>query len=108
MTEEMVPFFVGSTIAAIRRGRDMTQAELAEKAGLNISFLGQVERGEKNPTIKTLYKISEALNISMASLVSVNPIPNNDIEDAKFIARLLRCIKPEILKLVFIDLEGKS
>lgn len=38
-------------------------------AGVNTSYIGQIERGEKNPTIKTLEKISKALGIALIDLL---------------------------------------
>ncbi|MGM0711916.1 helix-turn-helix domain-containing protein [Brevibacillus parabrevis] len=39
-------------------------------AGVNTSYIGQIERGEKNPTIRILEKISSALGISLLDLLS--------------------------------------
>jgi transcriptional regulator with XRE-family HTH domain len=46
----------------------LTQEALAEKSGLHHTYIGQVERGEKNLTLTTLEKILDALGISFATL----------------------------------------
>lgn len=54
--------------AAIRRHRDLlrlSQEELADRAGLDRSYLGGVERGARNPSMKTLQKIADALGADL-------------------------------------------
>lgn len=48
---------VGNNIKVIRKSKNMTQEELAEKCGLQTSYLAGVERGERNITLQTLEKI---------------------------------------------------
>lgn len=55
---------VGTRIRIYRQHRGITQEELAEKADVHHTYIGQVERGEKNITIVTLEKILSALDIS--------------------------------------------
>lgn len=47
----------------------MTQAMLATRAGLDRSFLSEIENGHKNISVITLKKIAAALNTTMASLL---------------------------------------
>lgn len=55
---------VGSNIKEIRKLKKLTQEELAEKCGLQASYLAGVERGDRNFTIQTLEKITEGLEES--------------------------------------------
>jgi len=48
----------------MRQLRGISQEQLALKAGINVSFLGQIERGTKKPTIDTIDKLLDALDIS--------------------------------------------
>ncbi len=57
---------VGSRIRAYRQRIGMTQEELAEKADVHHTYIGQVERGEKNLTVATLEKILNALDVSFS------------------------------------------
>lgn len=61
---------VGERIRILRQAKGLSQEQLALRAELNTSFLGQVERGEKNPTIITLEKIVKALNITFEEFFS--------------------------------------
>lgn len=60
---------IGENIRLLRNKRDLSQEQLALNAGVNTSYIGQIERGEKNPTIKILEKISSALKIDLIDLL---------------------------------------
>jgi transcriptional regulator with XRE-family HTH domain len=61
---------IGNAIRALRKARGLTQESLAAAAGLNLSYLSAVERGENNPTVTTLIAVSGALDISLTKLVT--------------------------------------
>ena len=58
----------GERLQTLRKERGLTQEELAFKVGVDRSYLGFVERGERNPTLIILYRIAKALKISLAEL----------------------------------------
>ena len=62
---------IGQNIRKYRLKIDISQENLAMSAGLYPAYLGRLERGEKCPTIDTLYKISCALGISMNLFVLI-------------------------------------
>lgn len=57
-------------IKIIRKNKNLTQEELAEKSDLSISYVKQIEscKGYKNITLTTMLKISKALDISINDL----------------------------------------
>lgn len=57
---------VGQRIRTYRQKANMTQEDLAEQADLHYTYIGQVERGEKNLTLSSLEKILDALNMSFS------------------------------------------
>ncbi|MCE7898203.1 MAG: XRE family transcriptional regulator [bacterium] len=59
---------LGERIKELRKKLGMTQEDLAFKVGVDRSYMGFVERGEKNPTVATLAKISKSLKISLDQL----------------------------------------
>lgn len=63
--DELV-FEVGQKIRSLRVYKGLTQEQLAEKATLHSTYIGQVERGEKNVTLVSLAKILDALDISFS------------------------------------------
>lgn len=62
---------VGERIRLIRKEINLTQEELAERAGLQNSYIGSVERGERNISIETLEKITHALDILPVDLFRI-------------------------------------
>jgi transcriptional regulator with XRE-family HTH domain len=61
---------VGSKIKAAREKRNLTQAEVAKKAGINTNYYSVIERGEVNTTLDKLQKISKALGINVSDITS--------------------------------------
>lgn len=56
----------------LRNSRGLTQEELAEKAGLHRTYVGSVERGERNLTLESMRRLAEALDVSVWSLLHPN------------------------------------
>ena len=60
---------VGQNIAEIRKLRDITQQELAEKVGVSQSYVARWETGRSQPRPKALEKIADALSVSVEELL---------------------------------------
>jgi len=58
----------GRNVARLRAEREFSQDKLAEKADLDRTFVSGVERGIRNPGIKTVIRIAKALNVTVAEL----------------------------------------
>lgn len=56
---------IGKKLRLARHQANLSQEELAEKANVHRTFIGMVERGERNISVYALYKILSAMNISM-------------------------------------------
>ena len=82
----------GSRLRQIRAELSITQEELAFKCDMQPSHIGQLERGIKSPTLETLHKISEGIDVSISDLVAFQDkliIPDNfDEKINKIVARL--------------------
>lgn len=59
---------IGKKFRQARITRGYTQEELADKAGFHRTYVGVVERGEKNISIVNCYRLARALEISMSEL----------------------------------------
>ena len=55
---------MGHTLKSLRKERKLTLKDLAEKTGVSISFLSQVERGKSSVTLESLKKIADALDVN--------------------------------------------
>lgn len=60
---------VGKRIRELRLKKGWSQEYLAAEAGLNMNYLGGIERGERNPTLKNLARIADALGVTVPDLV---------------------------------------
>ena len=59
---------IGQRIRNYRISQGLSQEKLAELSGCHPTYIGQLERGEKNATIESIEKISVALNIPLSKL----------------------------------------
>lgn len=60
----------GHNVQRIRKECNLSQEDLAEKAGLHRTYIGMIERAEKNITLCNIEKIAKALNVNIISLLS--------------------------------------
>lgn len=65
--ERMIAF--GKRVREVRKSKGISQERLAEMAGIDRSYMGNIERGEKNVTLKKVYEICDALDIKIRDLV---------------------------------------
>jgi len=59
----------GDKLQKVRKSQKISQEELAAKLSMHRTYIGMVERGERNPTIRTLYKIAKALKVKSSDLL---------------------------------------
>ncbi len=60
---------VGRVLAALRMEKGLSQEVLSGLSDIGRSHLSAIERGERKPTLETLYRLSRALGIPMSSIV---------------------------------------
>ncbi len=63
----------GAGLLAWRKQRGYTQLALAERSGLHRTFIADVERGVRNPSLQSMAKIAEGLEISIPDLFQPPP-----------------------------------
>lgn len=63
-----ISIVIGDRIKKHRNQLGLTQEELAEKCGLHHTYIGQLERGEKNATLESVEKVVQGLGISFEIL----------------------------------------
>ena len=60
---------IGKNIRNLRLARKLTQEELSYKASINAKYLGEIERGEKNPTGLILFKLAQILKAPISEIM---------------------------------------
>ena len=58
----------GKKVAAMRQKRNMTQDQLADKAGLSLDTIGAIERGRRWARLTTLHQLAKGLRVSIDEL----------------------------------------
>jgi len=58
----------GQRVRKLRLETSLSQEELAFKAGMHRTYLGSIERGERNPSLRNIAAIAKALGITLSQL----------------------------------------
>lgn len=64
---------VGLNVQRIRRACGWSQEELAFRSGLHRTYISGIERGARNPTVTVLKELADALGVTPAALVELDP-----------------------------------
>ena len=67
--QQLDSVIVGDVIARFRSEKDITQEVLSGLSDIGRTHLSAIERGTRKPTLETLYRISNALDIPMSTIV---------------------------------------
>jgi transcriptional regulator with XRE-family HTH domain len=65
-------------IKSWRKRHEMTQADLAVRSGISVSFISMIERGERSPSYDTLVQLGQALDIPLSELFRAEDAPPTD------------------------------
>ena len=69
MMKEPILLLFGYNVQKHRKKQNLSQEELAHLAGLHRTYIGMIERAEKNITLCNMEKISKALNVPIKDLL---------------------------------------
>jgi XRE family transcriptional regulator, regulator of sulfur utilization len=86
---------LGKTIQRLRKAYNLSLSELAEQSGVAKSIISQIERNETNPTLATIWRLSQALDVSIERVLSDN-------EENGFIEKTARADTP-----ILVSEDGK-
>ena len=59
---------IGTEVRRLRKGLDLTVAELGAAAGISAGMLSKIENGSISPSLSTITALAKALNVSISSL----------------------------------------
>jgi len=80
---------LGEVIRRRRKEMGLTQEELGNRAGVDPKYIGEIERGNANITIKTLFSISQALDTTPVELLSFSTTGIKNYEEFKIATRIM-------------------
>jgi transcriptional regulator with XRE-family HTH domain len=69
-TRKLALAAIGKAVRAARKARALSQEDLADVCALDRTYLSGIERGMRNPTILSLWKIADALAVPLTELVA--------------------------------------
>jgi transcriptional regulator with XRE-family HTH domain len=81
---------LGKTVQRLRKAYNLSLSELAEQSGVAKSIISQIERNETNPTLATIWRLSQALDVSIERVLASG-------DDEPFIERSSRADTPILL-----------
>jgi transcriptional regulator with XRE-family HTH domain len=59
----------GKAVKELRLKKTMSQQQLADACGLDISYIGQIERGQRNPTLGVMQGLASVLDVKISELL---------------------------------------
>lgn len=81
---------LGKTIQRLRKAYNLSLSELAEQSGVAKSIISQIERNETNPTLATIWRLSQALDVSIERVLASS-------DDEPFIDKSTRADTPVLV-----------
>lgn len=93
---------LGSRIRSLRNAKGWTQQELGGRADINYKFLGEIERGQQNPSFQVLVKIATALEVELPELFRFEGEISDRKEIEKRIIRIVKSLPDDALRQVFV------
>ena len=92
---------IGARVRALRKERRLSQEALGGKAGLHTTYVGAVERGERNVSIETLEKIADGLGVKIYDLLSCLAEPEDTGKMKAYITKSIKACPPGAVKIIF-------
>jgi len=81
---------LGKTVQRLRKAYNLSLSDLSEQSGVAKSIISQIERNETNPTLATIWRLSQALDVSIERVLQAN-------EDGPFLEKISRGDTPILL-----------
>jgi len=78
----------GKNLKKLRKAKGLTQQQLGDLANINYKFYGDVERGLKNPSSVVIYKLANALGVSVSEILKVEECQSTEVDMLKEVEKL--------------------
>ena len=99
-SKENAKVLLGRRIRSLRNMKGWTQQELGEQADVNYKFVGEIERGQQNPSFAVLVKIAGALGAELPELFRFESEALSRKEIEREIANVVKSISEEDLRQI--------
>ncbi|HHW99824.1 MAG TPA: helix-turn-helix transcriptional regulator [Acholeplasmataceae bacterium] len=83
MKDNDINVLFGKRVRQLREQKGISQEQLGFDAGLHRTYIGQIERAEKNITLKNIEKIAKRLDVNVSELMDFSKLDDDDIEKDK-------------------------
>jgi transcriptional regulator with XRE-family HTH domain len=104
-SHEKAKALLGSRIRTLRNMKGWTQQELGNQADVNYKFLGEIERGQQNPSFNILVKLASALGVELPELFRIeHEVPDRKEIEAR-IKEILKAIPDDDVRQVLLMLQ---
>lgn len=88
---------LGKVIRFLRGMKDMTQQELADAVGVNVSYINLLENDHKNPSFSTVHKLCKAMGVSLMWVAFLMDTDHPDVQPyiPEVVRNLMRSMQEE-------------
>src|SRR3990172_7288 len=90
----------GKQVRDLRKAQGLSQEELAEKADLHYTYVGGVERGERNLSLKSIERIASALYINIIDLFSFHLSEKSGAKNKELISDINNLLLTKDIKIL--------
>jgi len=94
-------FLLGKRIRALRNAKAWTQEELGKHSELSYKFIGEIERGQQNPSFDTFIKIAAALNVDLPELFRFEQIATDKKTAEDRLYRIIKAMTDEDIRRLY-------
>jgi len=103
--DQKIKELLGSRIRTLRNIKKWSQQDLGERADINYKFLGEIERGQQNPSFHVLVKIADALEVELPELFRFEQETTDRKELIEKLNEIIKSLNDEDLRQVFLMLK---
>lgn len=97
---------LGRRLRDIRKAKGLTQEQLGSKADVSYKFIGEIERGQQNPSFDTLVKIADALEVELFELFRFDQGATNRKDIETRMAKIVKGMSEDDLRRMFFVIHG--
>ncbi len=98
MTKPDIYNTIGENIRLFRKKAGLSLKDLSQKSGISTSFLGNIEKGTRKPTLYTIEKLADTLDVSITSLMTYRLKNRYMPEESALVFEIMKIVSEKPLK----------